>query len=71
MFIAKEGEVRKHQSTNLCLSSIALMAGNSDIIEDPMQLGHNVVDLGGQVARVDCHVFLKSDNPKHGEQRLC
>lgn len=31
------------------------MVRDSDLVEDPMKLADNVVDLGGQVARVDRH----------------
>lgn len=31
------------------------MCGNSNLIEDAMQLLDNVIDLSGQVARVDSH----------------
>lgn len=31
------------------------MAGNTNLVEDTMQLGDNIVDLGGQITRVDRH----------------
>jgi hypothetical protein len=33
------------------------MGGDSNLIEDAMQLLDNVVDLSGQVARVDSHDY--------------
>lgn len=43
------------QKTNLGLSSLALMVRNSNVVEDAMELGDNVVDLSGQIARIDRH----------------
>lgn len=33
------------------------MSGDSNLIEDAMQLLDNVIDLGGQIARVDSHDY--------------
>lgn len=39
----------------LCLASLSLMARYTNIIKDPVQLVDDVVDLGGQITRVDRH----------------
>lgn len=39
----------------LCLARLALMARDSDLVEDAMELRDNVVDLGGQVACIYRH----------------
>lgn len=31
------------------------MVGNANIIKDAVELGDDIVDLGGQIARVDRH----------------
>ena len=31
------------------------MTGNSDLIENPVELADNIIDLGGQVACINAH----------------
>ena len=31
------------------------MTGHSNVVKDTMQLGDNIIDLGGQVTRIDGH----------------
>lgn len=42
-------------STYLRFAGVALTGGNSNLIEDAMELLDNVVDLASQVARVNSH----------------
>ena len=43
-------EKRKKKETNLLFSDIALMVGDADLIEQPVQLANLLIDLLGQKA---------------------
>lgn len=40
---------------HLCLTDLSLMIRYTNIVKDPMQLVNDIVDLGGQITRVDRH----------------
>lgn len=46
---------RDWRRTNLCLTRLPFMVRDSNLIEDPVKLANNIVNLGGQVARVHRH----------------
>lgn len=56
-------------TTNLCLTRVPLMAGNANVVEDTMQLGNNIIDLRGQVTRIDGHLCARMIIPR--EQGCC
>lgn len=55
----------------LCFARLSVMVRHTNIIKDPMQLVDDIVDLGGQVTRVDRHGEYEymSRNPKASSKR--
>lgn len=56
-------------ATNLCLARFPLITWNTDVVEDTMQLGDNIIDLRGQVTRIDGHLCARMIIPR--EQGCC